>query len=315
VLLNASDLNAKLQFLSKDRDSQFTSYPRVLTLNNRPVTIQSVVNQPILASSSSVTPGVGGTSTQSVAFMPIGTSIVLVPKRIDGGKVNMHIQIIVSSINGSEIIGGNKYPVPSTRVYTSQILVENGYTVAIAGLDEALDTREGTGVPILSRIPGLGWAFKNQYHDRSKKNMMIFITPTLMDSSGNGIGEKPISELPRFKGDLPREAPKLYSDGSLVGGSGKIKDAIAWVDQYRRKLEQIIKEGRADASHREQVSRLEDVIEALQGYIPTVATTLDAEVASQYRWQLDQLAEHVSNLKSYYRSNHMQGLGYSRENQ
>ena len=314
LILNAATANAKILLLNKDSESKFTSYPRVVTLNNRPVQIQSVINQPVLSSSSSVTPGVGGTSTQSVQYMPIGTSIVLVPKRLDGDLINLHLQVTVSTISGTEIVGGNKYPIPSTRAYQSQIQVDNGYTVAIAGLDENLDTQEGTGVPLLSRIPLAGWAFKNRYHDKSKKSMMIFITPTLMDSNGNGVTRDPISELPRYKGDLPRNAPQIYTDGNLVGGPAKLPEAILWLDQQVRKLAQIVYEGRAESSHREQMSRLSDVCEALENYLPACHQTLSPERLSLAKGQLDQIETKISNVKSCYRRNHVEGLGYGKCN-
>lgn len=313
VVLNTSELSAKLQFLSKDRDSQFTSYPRVLTLNNRPVTFQSVVNQPVLSSTSSVTPGVGGTSTQSVTYMPIGTSIVLVPKKLDEGRINLHVQIVVSSIIGSEIVGGNKYPVPSTRLFQDQMQVDNGYTIAIAGLDEALDTREGTGVPILNRIPIVGWAFKNRFHDRSKKSLMMFITPTIVDSDGNGVSDKPRSELPRYKNDLPVDAPTIYTDGTLVGGPAKLPGAIRWADREQRYLQQLILEGRAEPPHKTKIARLGDVVEALTSYLPTCSQSYPQETLELYKWQLQQLDEKVGSLKACYRKHQLSGLGFNRK--
>jgi hypothetical protein len=312
VLLNTSELKAKLQFLSKDRDSQFTSYPRVLTLNNRPVTFQSVINQPILASSSSVTPGVGGTSTQSVAYMPIGTSIVLVPKKLDEGRINMHVQIIVSNIVGSEIVGGNKYPVPSTRLFQDQVQVQDGYSIAIAGLDETLDTREGTGIPLLSKIPLAGWLFKNRFHDRTKKSMMIFITPTLVDADGRGVSEKPLSELPRFRGDLPVDSPKIYTDGTLVGGPAKLAEAVRWAEREQRQIKQAILEGNGDQTHKSRIALLNDVIDALRNYLPACTQMIPAETLALYRNQLDQLDGSINDLRVYYRKHHMEGLGYKR---
>ncbi len=310
LVLNAANMNAKLTFLSRDSAGKFTSYPRVVTLNNRPVQIQSVVNQPVLSSSSSVSPGIGGTSTQSVQYMPIGTSIAVVPKRLDANVINLHLQVTVSTISGTEIIGGNKYPISSTRAFQNQIQVDNGYTVAIAGLDEALDTREGTGIPILSKIPLAGWAFKNKVHDNTKKNMMIFITPTLMDTNGNGVSERPLSELPRYKGDLPRNAPQIYSNGELVGGPTKMPEAVLWIDQAVRRISSVISEGRAEAPHREELSRLDDVVEALTNYLPACHQALSPERVTLMHGQLEALDRRISNLKSCYRKNHVDGLGY-----
>jgi hypothetical protein len=242
--------------------------------------------------------------------MPIGTSIVLVPKRLDEDRINLHVQVTVSTISGTVIVGGNKYPIPSTRTYQSQLQVDNGYTVAIAGLDEALDSKEGTGFPLLSKIPIAGWAFKNRLHDNSKKNMMIFITPTLMDSNGNGVTERPISELPRYRGDLPRNAPQIYSDGTLVGGPSKMGEAILWTDREVRKLQQIINEGRADKGHREQLSRLGDVVNALTSYLPACRQSIPEDTVNLQKWQLDQIDTKIGAAKSSYRKNHVEGLGY-----
>ncbi len=311
MILDASKMAAKLQFLSRDSAGKFTSYPRVVTLNNRPVQIKSVVNQPILSSTSSVNSTIGGTSTQSVQYLPIGTSIAVVPKRMEGDKVNLHLKLTVSTIAGTEFVGGNKYPITSTRSFQNQTIVDNGYTVAIAGLDEALDTQEGTGIPILSKIPFAGWAFKNKVHDTTKKNMMIFITPTILDSNGNGVGMSPVSELPRFKGDLPRNAPQIYTDGSLIGGPKKMGEAVLWVDQSVRKISEILTEGRAEPAHREELSRLDDVVQALTNYLPACQQSLSPERVSLMHGQLNGLANRISTLKSCYRQNHVNGLGYS----
>ena len=146
--------------------------------------------------------------------------------------------------------------------------------------------------------------------DNSKKNMMIFITPTLMDSNGNGVTERPISELPRFRGDLPRNAPQIYSDGTLVGGPSKMTEAILWTDREVRKLQQIINEGRADKGHREQLSRLGDVVNALTGYLPVCRQSIPEQTVNLQKWQLDQIDNKISAAKSSYRKNHVEGLGY-----
>ena len=207
-ILTPADLNVKLNFLLKDRDTSTVSYPRVLTLNNRSVSMRSVVNFPVLAASSSVSGATGtGTSSNQVAFMPIGTTVNILPKEMGNNEVLMQTKIVVANVIGEQIIEGNSYPIPSSRVYTSPLKVKSGYTVAIAGLDEATDTRTGTAVPVLSRIPVLGWAFKSRNRDRTRKNLMIFITPTIIMPNGRGVAEPPLSELPRFHGDLPKNAP------------------------------------------------------------------------------------------------------------
>ena len=131
AILSGPDVQAKVLALVKDRETTTVSYPRVLTKNNREVAIQSVVNQPVLSAQSSTTPGVGGTTTSSVSYLPIGTSINVLPKRLEDGRISLQVLITVSSIIGSEIIDGNSYPVASSRVFTAPLEVESGYTLSL----------------------------------------------------------------------------------------------------------------------------------------------------------------------------------------
>jgi hypothetical protein len=260
----------------------------VLTKNNREVVIRNVVNKPVLAASSSTTPGVGGTTTASVQYLPIGTTINVLPKVKSDGTVEMTVSLQLSNIIGSEIIGGNPYPVASSRLYTAPLKVESGFTVAIAGLDEAFDAKEGTGLPVLSKIPLLGYAFKNTQRARSKKSLLMFITPTVLDNDTPGISETPISTTPIRKEDPSVPAPQIYADGTLVGGVDKLPQAILWVDRQGRFLGRLIAEQRAVPSTVKDIALLRRVVTALQNYI--------IAVEAAHPDMVPQLANHKENL-------------------
>lgn len=307
AILTPGDMNVKLNFLLKDRDTSTVSYPRVLTLNNRSVTMRSVVNIPVLASSSSVSAGTG-TSTSNVAFMPIGTTVNILPKQIGDCDVLMQTKIVVATVIGSEVIDGNTYPVPSSRVYHSPLKVRSGYTVAIAGLDEASDSRSGTGVPVLSKIPVLGWAFKNRYKDRSRKNLMIFITPTIIKPNGRGVSEHPLSEVPRYFDDQPHDGPVFHPNGELAGGAAKLPVGILWADREERRLRQVCVEGRGTRSVLEQIRDLQKTVVSLQAYATAVASSsADASEAMSLRlYNLEQINRRASGLTKTYFKNHVQ---------
>jgi hypothetical protein len=304
-ILTPGDMNVKLNFLLKDRDTSTVSYPRVLTLNNRSVTMRSVVNFPVLASSSSVSAG-SGTQSSSVAFMPIGTTVNILPKQLGPCDVLMQTKIVVASVIGSEVIDGNTYPVPSSRVYHSPLKVRSGYTVAIAGLDEATDSRSGTGVPVLSRIPVLGWAFKNRYKDRSRKNLMIFITPTIIQPNGRGIAEQPVSEVPRYYDDQPHDSPAFHPNGELVGGAAKLPVSILWADREERRLRNVCQEGRGTRAVLEQISSLQTVIGGLQAYANAVVLQSGASESMSLRlYNLEQINRRTATLTKVYFKNNM----------
>ena len=52
-----------------------------------------MVNQPVVPAQSSTTPGVGGTTTSSVSYLPIGTSINVLPKRLEDGRISLQVLI------------------------------------------------------------------------------------------------------------------------------------------------------------------------------------------------------------------------------
>mgnify|MGYP003297817003 FL=1 len=306
AILSGPDVQAKVLALVKDRETTTVSYPRVLTKNNREVAIQSVVNQPVLSAQSSTTPGVGGTTTSSVSYLPIGTSINVLPKRLEDGRISLQVLITVSSIIGSEIIDGNSYPVASSRVFTAPLEVESGYTLAIGGLDEASDSREGAGLPILSKIPLLRHGFKSDNKTHSRKNMLIFITPTLLDPKSGGISENPISEIPLRGNKVVQKIPTIKANGSLVGGIDSIQGATQWIEKEYLMLKQIVKEKRASKKHSDQLIALNNSISLLQKQINEhlAENPSNRKQLQRTKWELSHLSDNIlSTQKTLKRKN------------
>lgn len=306
AILSGPDVQAKVLALVKDRETTTVSYPRVLTKNNREVAIQSVVNQPVLSAQSSTTPGVGGTTTSSVSYLPIGTSINVLPKRLEDGRISLQVLITVSSIIGSEIIDGNSYPVASSRVFTAPLEVESGYTLAIGGLDEASDSREGAGLPILSKIPLLRHGFKSDNKTHSRKNMLIFITPTLLDPKSGGISENPISEIPLRGNKVVQKIPTIKANGSLVGGIDSIQGATQWIEKEYLILKQIVKEKRASKKHSDQLIALNNSISLLQKQINEhlAKNPSNRKQLQRTKWELSHLSDNIlSTQKTLKRKN------------
>lgn len=196
AVLSYTDLNLKLRAIYNDSRTRSVSYPRMVTLDNREVSFRSVVNQPVLGSSASTSLGAGATQTSSVEYLPIGTVINVLPKRMSGGRILLNVSVTVSDIIGTEFINGNPFPIATSRVYTAPLTVKSGYTVAISGLDAARTSEDERGLPVLGKLPVLGHAFKRKQRDRSRQHLMMLITPVAMDCPTQGLPEKPISKEP-----------------------------------------------------------------------------------------------------------------------
>ena len=245
-VLSAQDLNVKLRAIMRDDNTNTTSYPRMVTLSNKEVAIRSVVNQPVLDSSATSTGGGGGgaaVATTQIAYLPIGTVLNILPKKMADEKVLLNMDVIVSSIIGETVISGNPYPIASSRVYNAPVEVHSGYTVAVGGLDEAREKEGEAGVPFLEKIPGLKWLFKYKSRSKNHKNLMLFITPTLIDSRDGGLPEEPQSIVPlRPEKDLPTKPRVDYHTGALAKGAKDLPNASRYLSREADKLENIVNE-------------------------------------------------------------------------
>lgn len=269
-VLSAQDLSFKLRAFMNDEDTKTTSYPRMVTLNNREVAIRSVVNQPVLAASSSSSLGAGATTTSSVEYLPIGTVLNILPKRMQEDRVLLSMSVTVSSIVGQELIAGNPYPIASSRVYNAPVEVNSGYTIAVGGLNEARERETEQGVPVLGKIPVVGWLFKHKSKAKNQKDLMLFITPTLIDAKDGGLPDEPQSVVPLRGPDSKPGIPKIDGGtGALVGGPDSVRNAVDFMKRETEVLSRTVSEGLAKDPDKKKLSELKVAV-----------AHLDAQVAS-----------------------------------
>jgi type IV pilus assembly protein PilQ len=171
TLFNASatkTLTLELNASAIDGTTKNIASPRVVTGDKTPATIESGVEVPYLQASSS-----GATS---VAFKKAVLSLVVTPQITPEDSVTMKVAVTQDSV-------GNIYAgVPSinTKKVDTQVLVENGGTVVIGGVYTQDESDSTQSVPGLGDIPVLGWLFKQNIQAKSKKELLVFITPKIL---------------------------------------------------------------------------------------------------------------------------------------
>lgn len=263
-ILSSQDINVKLRALLRDEETQMTSYPRMVTLNNSEVSFRSVVNQPVLDGTASATVGAGATTTSSIAYLPIGTVLNILPKRMENDKILLNMAVTVSSIISTEVINGNPYPVASSRVYNAPVEVNSGYTVAVGGLDEAREREGKAGIPFLHSIPVLGKAFKYDSKSKNHKNLMLFITPQIIDARDGGLPNEPQSVIPQRPDKLLPKIPQVDpNSGAIIGGPEALPNAVAYLTRETDILHHTIYEGRITADESRKVKELKIAVEQL----------------------------------------------------
>jgi len=161
-------LNLELNASAIDGTTKNIASPRVVTGDKTPATIESGVEVPYLQASSS-----GATN---VAFKKAVLGLTVTPQITPSDSVTMKISVSQDTV-------GNIYAgVPSinTKRVETQVLVDNGGTVVIGGVYTQDDSDSTSAVPTLSDIPVMGWLFKNNTRVKSKKELLVFITPKIL---------------------------------------------------------------------------------------------------------------------------------------
>lgn len=292
------DLSLRLRAMLNDQDTKTVSYPRMVTLNNREVVIRSVVNQPVLDGSSSISGGGGAATSQSITYLPIGTVLNILPKKMEDDRLLLNIKITVSSIIGSQLISGNPYPIASSRVYNAPVEVNDGYTVAVGGLDEAKEKTADTGIPLLGRIPIIGYAFKSKSREKNHKNLMLFITPTLIDPKGGGLPTEPQSVVPQRPGSIPKK-PELDKSGNLAGGADAVPTSIAYLSRQCDIINNTIEENRATDEDSKKLTEMKIALNKLEAQIQTLSAQYPekADILNKAFIDVKGLHERVSQMK------------------
>jgi len=257
AVLSMDEVAVSIKAFMQDTGTTVVQYPRVLTVNNREVAISSAIMTPILASSSTVGQGGTSTSSQNIGWFPIGTQINILPKTVGKDDIAMSVAITISTYVADKSISGNLYPVTASRIYNAALQVTQGYTLAVGGLETTDDRASSDGIPVMRDIPIVGQFFKSKGRARNKKNLIIFITPTIIPNTKatRGISENPESVIPIRPNDPT--PPAFTPDGQLVGGRDAIPAAFAWFDFQIKWFKQINKENRTD---RESIKQLRAVI-------------------------------------------------------
>ena len=189
AIISAPQLSLTLRFLNEDTDAEFLANPRIVTADNMEATIKIVRNQPVPQlnfNEQTATAVFGGFEDKE-----FGNKLVVLPSINKDDFVSLSVKPEISNkvedaiftIGGTEVFS----PVIDQRSLESNVLIKSGDTLAIGGLlqDEGLKRRNK--VPILGDIPGLGYLFQEKLNVRTKRNLLVFVTPTII-SQGYGTG-------------------------------------------------------------------------------------------------------------------------------
>lgn len=169
---------AMIQALKEKTKSNLLSTPSILTMDNEEAYIVVGENVPFVTGSVSTTSSGTANPYTTIERKDVGVTLKVVPHIGEGGSVRLEVEQEVSNVKANK--GQASDLVTSKRAIKSSILAEHGQIIVLGGLisDDTAYTRQS--VPGLGAIPGLGRLFRSDGKSNVKRNLLIFIHPTIV---------------------------------------------------------------------------------------------------------------------------------------
>lgn len=164
-------------------DVEILSRPNLLMKDNTEGSLTVGEDIPIPTSQSDINPSSGFTSRNSLARRDVGIKLVVTPQINEGDYVTMEIEVESSSAVESTVgIDVNTTGATiSQRLVKSEVVVKNGQTGIIGGMIRESQNRSIAQIPWLGDLPLLGNLFKGRRHGRDKQNLVVLVTPNILD--------------------------------------------------------------------------------------------------------------------------------------
>ncbi len=206
---STSNFNGVIELLQSQGEVQVLSSPRISTLNNQKAVIKVGTDEFFVTDVSTNTTTTTTTTNTSpeVSLTPFFSGIALdvTPQIGDNNEVILHVHPSVTEVverNKVIEVGDSTFDLPlaysSIREADSIIRARSGQVVVIGGLLQNKKTKNDASVPWLSRIPVLGYLFRQSRRSIVKSELIILLQPKIIEPSGWH------TEIESIKGNFPR---------------------------------------------------------------------------------------------------------------
>ena len=172
--ITSGDWTALLQAVTTSSKSNILSTPSLMTLDNQPAFF--IVGDEVPTLTGSTSSSNNDNPYQTIERKQVGIKLQVTPQINEGDAVRLDIEQEVSKVNGQTPVDVTF----STRQVKTSVMVRSGDTVVIGGMIDD-DVQESVSkVPLLGDIPVLGHLFRSTSSKTTKRNLMVFIRPTIV---------------------------------------------------------------------------------------------------------------------------------------
>ncbi|MBS1225518.1 MAG: type pilus assembly protein PilQ, partial [Proteobacteria bacterium] len=166
-------LNLELRALEEENRGKVISNPRVMTTNQKPAVILNGTQIPY------ITPGTAN-NPATVTFKDAFLCLLVDPQILNNDSVILTVEVQKDSVRNLSLVLQDNPAIDTKRIKT-QVRVNNGETLVLGGIFDGEETSTVSKVPFLGDIPGVGWMFKSTTKENTKTELIIFLTPRILD--------------------------------------------------------------------------------------------------------------------------------------
>ena len=174
---------ASFTILDSDSTAKVLQQPEIRALNDEKATLKIGDRVPIATGSFS--PGVGGVAVSPLVstqfqYLDVGVNIDVTPHIHTANDVTLNMTLEISSVTGSQNIGGISQPVIGQRRIQHEMRVKDGEVTLIGGILEESETNSLSGYPWVNKIPILKYLFAQNSKDQRENEIVFAITPHIV---------------------------------------------------------------------------------------------------------------------------------------
>ena len=193
VISKNQDFNTVVKYLQTIGNTQVLANPRLAVVNNQEAKIH-VGNREAYVTSTTTSGSTINTTSEQVTFVDVGIQLSVTPTINDDGYVTMKIKPEVSSVV-SELTdsSGDVIPIINTSTAETTVMTKDGSTIIIGGLRQDEKDTTSSGIPILDKIPLIGWMFQTGTKTTIRTELLVLLTPHIV--TGDNL-------VPEMKGSM-----------------------------------------------------------------------------------------------------------------
>lgn len=218
------DATVILQALQQDTSVRILQQPRVCTTDNKEAIFFNGQDVPFLASTT-IGANTGGATASAFEQISVGIGLNVRPRITKEKNVAMDIQVLYSNLASGVTVnpGGSGNPTVTRRQTNTTVTIKNGQTIVIGGIRLETQDYKKQGFPVLGDIPVLDLIFGYQQDVKVVKELVIFITPTVIENPDENDTNFNVLERQRLEAlskPLSQTSKQLVEEGRILGKDG-----------------------------------------------------------------------------------------------